>query len=96
MPPDRPEPTRDPRFGADADREARSGWKYAGLGLQFAGSIMLFLYAGRWVDGRLGTAPWGLIVGVFTGAGAAFYSMYSRLMKDLDREEQRRKAEQGS
>ena len=83
-------PDQDP--AADAAREARSGWKYAGIGLQFAGSILLFLYVGQWVDRRLGSGPVGLILGVFLGAGAAFLSMYRRLMADLARDERRRRA----
>jgi ATP synthase protein I len=58
-----------------------SGADMAGLGIQFAASILLFLYAGKWLDGRLGTAPLFLIVGVFLGAGASFYSMYRKLMR---------------
>lgn len=73
-------------------RQARTSWKYGGIGLQFAGSIVLFLYVGRWVDSRLGSTPWGLILGVFVGAGAAFYSMYRRLMADLRRDEEARKS----
>jgi F0F1-type ATP synthase assembly protein I len=62
--------------------------KYAGIGIQFAASIVLFLYAGQWVDRRLGTTPIFLIVGVFVGATAAFYSIYKRLMRDLKEQEQ--------
>ena len=72
---------------ADA-RLARSAAKYGGVGLQFAASILLFLYAGQWVDRRFGTKPWGMLNGVFGGAGAAFYSLYRRLMADLRREEE--------
>ena len=61
--------------------------EFAGLGLQFALSIIVFLYAGQWLDRKLGTAPWLLIIGVFTGAGAAFYSMYRKLMAAQAREE---------
>ena len=53
---------------------------FAGAGFQFAASILAFLFLGRWLDGKLGTAPWLLILGVFVGAGAGFYSMYRRLM----------------
>ena len=82
----------EPPAGATEDREAaRSVGRYAGLGLQFAASIVLFLYAGQWVDRRAGTAPWGTLVGVFVGAGAAFGSMYHRLMDDLRRDEARRR-----
>lgn len=77
------------RFDDSADaRLARSAAKYGGVGLQFAASILLFLYAGQWVDRRFGTKPWGILIGVFVGAGAAFYSMYRRLMADLRREEE--------
>ena len=57
---------------------------------QLAASIIVFLYAGQWIDGRLGTGPWGMMIGVFVGAGAAFYSMYRRLMADLERDERTR------
>ncbi len=53
---------------------------FAGAGVQFVGSILLFLYIGKWLDGRLGTAPWLLMLGVFVGAGAGFYSFYRRIM----------------
>lgn len=54
--------------------------EFAGVGLQFAGAILLFLFAGRWLDERLGTSPWLLIVGVFAGAGSGFYVLYRRLV----------------
>jgi len=58
---------------------AGSAAEFAGLGLQFAIAIVAFLYAGRWLDARLGTAPLFLILGVFVGAGGAFYGMYRRM-----------------
>lgn len=56
-----------------------SGSDFAGLGLQFAISVLLFLYVGNRVDLWLGTRPVFLIAGVFLGAGAAFYSMYRKV-----------------
>jgi F0F1-type ATP synthase assembly protein I len=53
---------------------------FAGAGVQFVLSILLFLYLGKWLDGKLGTAPWLLMVGVFVGASAGFYSFYRRIM----------------
>jgi F0F1-type ATP synthase assembly protein I len=79
-----------PDDSADA-RAARSAARHAGAGLQFAASVVVFLYAGQWVDRKFGTEPWGLLVGVFTGAGAAFYSLYRRLMADVRREEEARR-----
>ena len=51
----------------------------AGFGVQFVVAILLFLWVGRWLDGRFGTSPLLLIAGVFFGAGASFYSMYRRV-----------------
>lgn len=63
-----------------------------GVGLQFAASILLFLFVGMWLDGKLGTAPWLLIVGVFVGGSAGFYSMYRRLViEPREREKETKK-----
>lgn len=43
-------------------------------------SILLFVYVGRWLDGKFGTTPWLLVLGAFVGAFAGFYSMYRALM----------------
>lgn len=66
--------------------------EFAGVGLQFAVSILVFVYAGQWLDRKLGTAPWFLIIGVFFGAGAGFHSLYRKLMAAQAREEAARKA----
>jgi F0F1-type ATP synthase assembly protein I len=62
----------------------------AGMGFQFALSILLFLLAGQWIDRKLGTAPLFLIVFVFTGAGASFYSIYRKLVDQQRRDDERR------
>ncbi len=64
-------------------RESNSGpspASFAGAGVQFVVSILLFLYIGKWLDAKLGTAPWLLMLGVFVGAGAGFYSFYRKIM----------------
>ena len=60
---------------------------YAGLGVQFVLSILLFLYGGRWLDRKLGTEPWFLMIGVFTGATVGFFAMYRKLVADQKRED---------
>jgi F0F1-type ATP synthase assembly protein I len=52
---------------------------YAGIGLQFAIGIFLFLYLGKWIDARFATAPAGVIGGVFVGAIVSFYFVYRQL-----------------
>ena len=63
----------------------------AGMGLQLAVSVILFLLAGQWLDRKLGTAPLFLILLVFVGAGASFYSIYRKLMEQQRRDDAARK-----
>lgn len=73
-------------------RERSTAAKFAGVGLQFAVTLLVCLWIGNWLDRRFGTAPVFLYVGVFLGAGAAFYSMYRQLMANLERDEAARRA----
>jgi F0F1-type ATP synthase assembly protein I len=57
------------------------GREVAGAGFQFTLMVVLSVFAGIWIDRRLGTSPWLLIVLVFVGAALGFYSLYRNLMK---------------
>ncbi len=61
----------------------QSPWALAGLGMQFFASILLFVYAGNWLDRRFDTSPLFLLGGLFGGGGGAFYVSYRRLMKPM-------------
>ena len=89
MPPDsRSDPGSNEPSGAPPDdplaklREAKgasqlgAAGRYLGLGLQFVVSILLFLYAGQWLDRRLGTTPLFMIIGLMLGIIAAARSTY--------------------
>lgn len=54
--------------------------EFAGLGVAMGLAIALFAVGGNWLDGRFGTEPLFVLLGVFVGFGAGFYSMYSRLV----------------
>lgn len=54
-------------------------WGMAGGGVELAIAILLGLFGGQWLDRRLGTGPWLLILGVFLGAAAGFYNLYRAL-----------------
>ena len=49
--------------------------RYAGLGLQFAGSLALFGALGWWIDRLLHTKPWIMILGMLGGSALAFVSL---------------------
>ena len=88
---DRSKRERDPHLYRGEPNPLAGAGKYMGLGLQFAGSIVFFMFAGIWLDKRLGTSPWLVILGVFVGAAAAFYVIYTKLMADLPKDERKQR-----
>jgi F0F1-type ATP synthase assembly protein I len=66
-----------------------SGAEFAGIGVQFAATILVFVFAGVWLDRRIGASPWFTLIGVFVGATGGFFSMYRKITAA-----QRRDAEQ--
>jgi F0F1-type ATP synthase assembly protein I len=73
-------------------KKGLSGADFAGVGLQFAFTIIVFLFAGQWVDNRVGTNGLFTIVGVFVGAVAAFYSMYRKISAAQKQDDEERRA----
>lgn len=45
------------------------------VGIEFSLSTVIGLLAGRWVDGKLGSDPWLMIVGLLLGVTAGFRSL---------------------
>ena len=62
-------------------RKGISGTEFAGLGIQFAVIIVVFAFAGIWLDRRLGASPVFVIFMVLGGAALGFYSMYRAATK---------------
>lgn len=67
----RPNGTSEPRPASYA--------QYAGLGFTFAGTFLVLGACGWWLDVKLGTAPWLMLVGIALGAVGGFYSMVKRV-----------------
>jgi F0F1-type ATP synthase assembly protein I len=81
-----------PALPSDPERRERSdAARYAGVGLQFAITVLVCLWLGSWLDRRFGTSKF-VYLAVFLGAGAAFYSMYRQLMGNLERDEEAKRA----
>lgn len=59
-------------------RKGLSGSEFAGIGVQFAVTIVVFAFAGIWLDGRLGTSPWLVLVMVLGGGALGFWSLVRR------------------
>jgi ATP synthase protein I len=73
-----------------SSNKSRSGADFAGVGMQFAVAIIAFLFAGQWLDNRLGTNGLFTIAGVFVGGGAAFYNMYRKITAAQRRDDEER------
>jgi len=59
MPAD-PEPPR--------DREAKAGlYALSGMGLEFGAAVGLGVALGWWIDTKLDSSPWGILIGVALG-----------------------------
>ena len=79
------------RSGQEGGSSANPAGEALGVGLQFAGAILLFMFLGRWLDSWLGTEPWLLLAGVAVGAVAGFYALYRTLViTPREREAKRR------
>ncbi len=55
--------------------------KYAGLGVQLAASILVFVFLGQWLDRKAGTSGLFTILGAFLGFGGTMYALIRSLNK---------------
>ena len=60
---------------AEARGEGQAGPPSAmmGLGLQFVVLVLVALFAGQWLDRKLGTGPWLMLAGMMLGGGLGFW-----------------------
>ena len=75
----------------------QQGWKginrYATVGLEFGLSLLVGLFAGRWLDAKLGTANWLTFIGFGFGIAAGYRAIY-RAAQAANREAEREEAEE--
>jgi hypothetical protein len=56
--------------------------RYAGLGLQLAVSLLLFVWLGQWADRKLGTGGVLTILAALAGFGGTMYSVIRKLNRE--------------
>jgi F0F1-type ATP synthase assembly protein I len=59
-----------------------SPMRYAGLGLQLAVSLLLFVWIGQWADRKLGTGGLITILAALVGFGGTMFSVIRRLNRE--------------
>jgi len=84
----------------DGDDNNRELWSaaanYSYLGIFFGVALVIGVWSGMWLDHRLHTKPWFMVVGMFLGIAGGFTELVrvARLLKRrADRAEQRKKKE---
>ena len=82
---------------AEPPGAVQNHWKgvgnYASVGLELVLCVLVGLFGGSWLDGKLGTNPWLTAAGVGFGMAAGFRALWRALKQanreadELDREE---------
>lgn len=62
-------------------------------GFQLAVTVVIFFFAGRWLDGQVHTAPWCMIVLTFIGISGGLYKFIRVAVQLGKREDEQWKAE---
>ena len=55
--------------------------RYAGLGLELAGTVGGLTLIGWLIDGHFGSAPWGVLCGALLGVGVGLANLVRRALK---------------
>ncbi len=71
--------------GDERKRVERQYLRFAGVGVQYAVTILALTLAGIWLDNRAGTAPLFLLVFLLFGFVGATYSLIRQVLKPEDK-----------
>ena len=67
------------RNGDDRRAQGPSPYRMVGIGFELAASLLVGVFGGQWIDRKLGTSPWVLLLGTLLGASAGLFSIYRRI-----------------
>jgi ATP synthase protein I len=56
----------------------------ASVGFEVVVPVALLSYGGNWLDGKMGTAPWLLLIGMLLGMAVGFYNLFRRVAPRKD------------
>ena len=52
--------------------------RWAGIGIEFGGTVAVFCAIGYWLDKQWNTSPWLLLTGFFVGFLGMFYNLWKQ------------------
>lgn len=76
--------------GEDRSRVERQYLRFAGVGIQYALTVLVMTGAGIWLDNRLDTAPIFLLVLLALGFGGATWSLIHQVMGGDDKSDKKK------
>lgn len=86
---------KDPNDGlSPLAKQTRAATPWLNAVWQFTGSVFFLVGVGYFSDAKLGTGPWGLVVGGLVGSAVGFYAFIraaNRLMAEQKAEETKSK-----
>ncbi len=63
-------------LGPEGRKQLRQASKIATVGIEMGLAVVLGLFGGRWIDGKLDTAPLFLFIGLFFGLATGFKRLW--------------------
>jgi F0F1-type ATP synthase assembly protein I len=74
--------------GPDSGKQWKAFARIGSLGIELALSIVIGLLGGRWLDGKLDTAPYLTLLGLILGSIAGFKSLVQTARRQSQRSDQ--------
>ena len=74
-------------LGPGRGRDFRTFARVGSVGIELAVSTTIGFLGGRWLDGKLGTEPWLMLVGLLLGVAAGFKTLLE-IARKAQREDQ--------
>jgi len=59
----------------------RKAAPYTNIGWVFTFSVLIGIFGGRWIDGKMDTDPLFMLIGAFLGIIAGFYNFFKVTMQ---------------
>lgn len=64
-----------PTNSDEASRQRSLMVRFAGMGVEFAAGIVVFVLVGYWIDSKLDSAPIGVVTGALLGCVGGMYNL---------------------
>lgn len=71
--------------------QSSGAWRLAGAGVELAASVGGCCALGYWIDKKLDSSPWALLIGAAVGIVGGLYNLVRRSLHEMIRQQQPRK-----